>query len=100
MTLSFFASKVTSTTTKFSRLQVKDVPKGATVTVKCSGKGCPKGLTGKGFVKTNASATVSLSAFIKKPIPRTASITVTVSKAGFISAVKTLKLRKGKSPRS
>lgn len=98
VTLSFFAAKITRTTTKFSRLQVKDVPTGATVTVTCTGKGCPKGLTRKGFVKTNASGTVSLSAFIKKAIPATASITVTVTQPGAIGAVKTLKLRKGKSP--
>ncbi len=98
VTLSFFAAKVTGTSTKFSRLQVKGVPSGATLTVTCTGKGCPKGLTGKGFTKKNAHGTVSLAAFIKKAIPKTAVITVTVSKPGSISAVKILKLRKAKSP--
>ena len=41
---------------------------------------------------------VSLATFIKKPIPTTATITVTVSKPGSTSAVKTLKIRKSKSP--
>ena len=96
-TLSFFARASTSTT-KFSRLQVKGVPTGATVKVTCTGRGCPKGLTGKGFSKTNAPTTVSLSTFIKKAIPVTAKITVTVSKPGSITSVKTLQLRKRKSP--
>jgi hypothetical protein len=98
VTLSFFATKAGAKSTTFSRLQVKSVPRGATVTVKCTGKGCPKGLTKSGFVKKNASGTVSLAAFIKKAIPTTSTITVTVSKPGFTSAVKTLKIRKSKSP--
>ena len=98
VTLSFFATKAGPKSTTFSRLQIKGVPSGATVTVKCAGKGCPKGLTKNGFVKKNASGTVSLAAFIKKAIPTTATITVTVSKPGSTSAVKTLRIRKGKSP--
>jgi hypothetical protein len=97
-TLSFFA-KASSKSTKFSRLQVKGVPAGATVVVKCSGRGCPKGLTGKGFTaKPKAGKTVSLAAFIKKAIPVTAKITVTVSKTGSITTIKTITLRKAKSP--
>jgi hypothetical protein len=96
-TLSFFA-RATAKSTKFTRLQVKTVPSAATVTVRCTGKGCPKGLTKSGFVRKGAPATVSLSAFIKKAIPTTAKITVTVTKAGFVGAVKTLQLRRSKSP--
>jgi hypothetical protein len=97
VTLSFFA-RAGAKSTKFSRLQVKGVPSGATVTVRRTGKGCPKGLTKSGFVRKNAPGTVSLSAFIKKAIRTTATITVTVSKPGSVSAVKTLKVRKSKSP--
>ncbi len=96
-TLSFFA-RASASSTKFSRLQVKGVPKGATVKVTCTGRGCPKGLTGKGFSKSNPASKVSLAAFIKKGIPVTAKITVTVSKPGSITSVKTLQLRKRKSP--
>jgi hypothetical protein len=90
-TLSFFA-KASSKSTKFSRLQVKGVPAGASVKVTCAGKGCPKGLTGKG------GGTVSLASFIKKAIPVTAKITVTVSKTGSLTTIKTITLRKSKSP--
>jgi hypothetical protein len=97
-TLSFFA-KASSKSTKFSRLQVKGVPAGASVKVTCAGKGCPKGLTGKGFsAKPKAGATVSLASFIKKAIPLTAKITVTVSKTGSLTTTKTITLRKAKSP--
>ena len=97
VTLSFFA-RASSKSTKFTRLQITGVPSGATVKVVCKGKGCPKGLTGKGFTTTNARGTVSLATYIKKAIPVTAKITVTVSKPGSITTVKTLQLRKRKSP--
>jgi hypothetical protein len=97
-TLSFFA-KASAKSTKFSRLQVKDVPAGATVKVTCKGKGCPKGLKSKGFSATpKAGGTVSFSSFIKKAIPVTAKIKVTVSRAGSLTTVKTITLRKAKSP--
>jgi hypothetical protein len=97
-TLSFFA-KASAKSTKFSRLQVKGVPAGATVKVTCAGKGCPKGLKGKGFSSTpKAGGTVSLASFIKKAIPVTAKIKVTVSKTGSLTTIKTITLRKSKSP--
>ena len=66
--------------------------------MKCSGRGCPKGLTGKGFTaKPKAGGTVSLASFIKKSIPRTAKITVTVAKPGSLTTIKTITLRKAKS---
>jgi hypothetical protein len=97
-TLSFFA-KASSKSTKFSRLQVKGVPAGASVKVTCAGKGCPKGLKGKGFsAAPKAGGTVSLAAFIRKAVPVTAKITVTVSKTGSLTTIKTITLRKAKSP--
>ena len=67
VTVAFFAS-AGKKTTKFTTLQVKNVPLGATVTVTCKGKGCPSGLKGKGFTKKNAFGTVTLAKFIKKPL--------------------------------
>ncbi|MBE2317472.1 putative metal-binding motif-containing protein [Solirubrobacter sp. CPCC 204708] len=97
VTLAFFAH-ATKKTTKLSTLQVKNVPLGATVTVTCAGKACPKGLKGKGFTKKNAFGTVSLKPFIAKPFRVGDAITVTVSKPGAINAVKVLTVRAAKKP--
>jgi len=97
VTVAFFAA-AKKTTTKFTTLQVKNVPFGATVQVTCKGKGCPSGLKGKGFTKKNAFGTVSLAKFIKKSLRAGDVITVVVSKPGAINAVKTIKLRASKKP--
>jgi hypothetical protein len=97
VTIAFFAA-AKKTTTKFTTLQVKNVPFGATVHVTCSGKACAPGLKGKGFTKKNAFGTVSLAKFIKKSLRAGDVITVLVSKPGAINAVKTIKLRPSKKP--
>jgi hypothetical protein len=97
VTLAFF-STASKKTTKFTSLSVKNVPLGATVTVTCKGKGCPKGLKGKGFTKKNAFGTVSLSKFIKKPLKAKDVITVVVSKPNAIAAIKVLTIRAAKKP--
>jgi hypothetical protein len=79
--------------TRLRTLVVKGVPKGATVTVTC-----PKGCSSKRLVKTNAKTTVSLASLIRKPLKVGTVITVTVAKAGMLSAVKTLTIRARKSP--
>jgi hypothetical protein len=97
VTLAFFAN-AKKTTTKFTTLQVKNVPLGATVTVTCKGKGCPSGLKDKGFTKTNAFGTVTLAKFIKKSLRKGDKITVVVAKQDAISAVKILTVRASKKP--
>jgi hypothetical protein len=97
VTLAFFSS-AGKKTTKFTTLQVKNVPFGATVNVTCKGKGCPSGLKRKGFTKKNAFGTVSLAKFIKKPLRAGNVITVVVSKPGAIGAVKVMTVRKRKKP--
>ncbi|HWK28034.1 MAG TPA: putative metal-binding motif-containing protein [Solirubrobacter sp.] len=97
VTLAFF-STAAKKSTRFTTLQVKNVPLGATVHVTCKGKGCPKGLTGKGYTKRNAFGTVTLAKFIKKPLRTGTAITVVVSKPNAISAVKILTVRAAKKP--
>lgn len=71
-------------------LSVK-APKGTKITVKCSGKGCPR--------KSVASATkvVRISAF-QKVLPAGIRLRITISKPGYISKVTTISIRKGKAP--
>jgi hypothetical protein len=97
VTIAFFSS-AGKKTTKFTKLQVKNVPLGATVTVTCKGKRCPSGLKGKGFTRKNAFGTVTLAKFIKKPFRVNDTITVLVSKPNAINAVKVLKVRAAKQP--
>jgi hypothetical protein len=97
VTVAFF-STASKKTTKFTTLQVKNVPFGATVSVTCKGKGCPSGLKGKGFTKANAFGTVTLAKFIKKPLKAGDVITVIVSKPDAINAVKILTVRGSKKP--
>jgi hypothetical protein len=95
--MAFFAS-AKKTSTKFTTLQVKNVPFGSTVTVTCKGKGCPSGLKGKGFTKKDAFGTITLAKFIKKPLKSGDVITVLVSKPDAINAVKILTVRAAKKP--
>ncbi|HEY6887032.1 MAG TPA: putative metal-binding motif-containing protein, partial [Solirubrobacter sp.] len=97
VTMAFFAT-AGKKTTKFTTLQVKNVPLGATVQVTCKGTGCPSGLKGKGFTKKNAFGTVTLASFIKKPLRKGNVITVVVSKPNAINAVKILTVRSSKKP--
>ena len=97
VTLAFFAS-AKKTSTRFTTLQIKNVPFGATVNVTCKGKSCPSGLKRKGFTKKNAFGTVTLAKFIKKPLKVGNLITVVVSKPDAINAVKILRVRAAKKP--
>ena len=93
VTLSYDYKSVTKRYTRLTRLVVKDVPKGATVTATCK-KGCAK----KSYVKRNAGGTVSLSPLIGKRLKAGTVITVVVSQAGKLPATKTLKIRPSKRP--
>jgi hypothetical protein len=95
VTLSFDYKNATKRFTRLTRLVVKNVPKGATVTATCK-KGCAK----KSFVKRNASGTVSLSKLIGKRLKAGTVIKVVVSQPGKVSATKTLKIRAGKRPKA
>lgn len=94
VTLAYRYSGVNSKATKLSGLTVKGVPQGATVTVTCK-KGCAK----KRFVKRNARGNVKIATIHgSKRLKVGTKITVTVTKAGMVTAVKTLTIRKRKPP--
>lgn len=94
VTLAYRYSGVTSKATKLTGLTVKGVPQGATVTVTCK-----KGCASKRYVKRNARGNVKISAIHKtKRLKAGTRITVTVTKPGMVTAVKTLTIRKRKPP--
>jgi hypothetical protein len=93
-----FGFKATKHATKLTKLQVKNIPFGATIKASCRGGNCPKRLKGKGFTKKKAFGTVDLKRFITKPLKPGTALTVTVSKPGAINAIKVLKIRASKAP--
>jgi Concanavalin A-like lectin/glucanases superfamily len=85
--------KVRGRSTRFTRLEVKGVPRGSTVRVTCA-KGCSR----KSYVKRNARGTVSIRRFARKPLRAGTRIRVVVTHRGMIGAVKTLTVRAGRDP--
>ena len=94
----FAFRKSTAAFTRFSKLQIKAVPIGSTVSAVCTapkGKKCPA----KSFTKKNAFGTVNLSKWVNRKLPAGTRLTVAVTKPGaFIGAVKTLTVAGKKSP--
>jgi hypothetical protein len=85
-------------TIRFTRLVVKNVPRGSTVTATCrtkQGRRC-RGI--KKFTKRNARGTVKLKRFLRKTLRVGTVIEVRVTKPGMIGAVKRLTVRRGKNP--
>jgi hypothetical protein len=93
-----FRFTITKQTTKLVSLKVKNVPKGATVLVRCSGGNCPKALRGKGRTLTSRTSSVSLATLVKSGLRKGTTINVTISSPGAITAIKTLTVRQGKAP--
>jgi hypothetical protein len=83
--LTFTFSNSTKKQTKLTSLVLKDVPAGATVSA-------------KGFKKTKAAGTVSLKKLLAKPFKAGTRITITISKPGMGTAIKTLKILPRKTP--
>jgi hypothetical protein len=77
--------------TRLTRLVVKGVPEGATVTARCS-------RTCRSLTVTAKRASVSLKPLVAKPLSAGTRITVTVSSPGYVSAVKVLTMRVRRAP--
>ncbi len=88
-----FARLVPKTALTF--LQVKSIPKGSTLTVRCKGKGCP---VRKRFRKRNAKKNVTLRTFFPKSYPAGTTIEARVSKTGSVTAIRRTIFRKAKRP--
>jgi hypothetical protein len=88
-----FARLVPKTSLIF--IQVKSIPKGSTLTVKCKGKGCP---VRKQFRKRNAKKNVTLKTFFPKSYPAGTMIEARVSKKGSVTAIRRTVFRNNKRP--
>jgi hypothetical protein len=84
----------TKAATKLANLVVKNIPAGATVTVKC-----PHGCARKTYRKVKRTGgKLLLTPVLKKKLAVGTEITVIVSKPGATSAVKVVKIRARKAP--
>jgi hypothetical protein len=89
-----FRFSSTRTATKLTGFVVKNVPAGATVTVRCP-SGCARKLYRK---RKRTGGRLLLTPVLKKRLKVGTEITVIVSKPGASSAVKVLKMRARKAP--
>jgi hypothetical protein len=80
--------------TKLKPFTVNGAPIGSKVTVTCKGKRCPKKKTS--FTVSKDKQTVKK--YVNKQLKAGWVLTFTVKRSGFITGVKTLKIRKGKGP--
>jgi hypothetical protein len=87
--------------TRFSRFQVKRVPRGSTVKASCKiGKRKCPGKARRAFTKKRARGTVSLKKrYVRVFLPARAKITVRVTKSRRIGAVKIMTIRKARAPK-
>jgi hypothetical protein len=79
--------------TRLTSLIVRSIPAGSTVVVRCR-----KGCSAKKWTRHNVKGSLSLRRFIRHSLRVGTKITVTVSKPGAITAIKTLKVRARRSP--
>lgn len=92
VSLSYFM-RATKRSTRFTTLSLKNVPAGATITVKCAG-GCPR----KSATITGKRGTVALTAFRNRTLRAGAKLTIEVTKPGTIGTAKVVTIRASKRP--
>jgi len=93
--------RVSPRSTTFTRLQVKDVPRGATVKATCAFKRskCP-GKARTAYTLRRAAGTVSLDRRYKGvPLKVGTKVTVTVTQSGSVGAVKVIEIRRSRAPK-
>lgn len=97
-TLGFDFSRATSST-RFTRLLVKEAPRGATLTVTCRGRSCP---TRRGrattFTQRIGTRAITLQPWIRRTLRAGTVLTVTVARPDAIGRVKTLTARTNRRP--
>jgi hypothetical protein len=93
-----FRFTISKRTTRLVQLKVKNLPKGATVTVTCKGASCPKKLRGAGSVMTSKGSSLSLSTLVRANLKGGTTINIAISASGALTTIKSLAVRKGKAP--
>ncbi len=93
-----FRFTISKATTRLIQLKVKNLPKGATVTVTCKGPSCPKKLKGSGYTMKSKGSALSLSTLVKSNLKSGTTLNIAISSAGAITTIKSLAVRKGKAP--
>ncbi|WP_028065678.1 HYR domain-containing protein [Solirubrobacter soli] len=93
-----FRFTISKKTTRLVQLKVKNLPKGATVTVTCKGGSCPKKLRGSGSVLTSKGSSLSLSTLVHANLKGGTTINIAISASGALTTIKSLAVRKGKAP--
>jgi hypothetical protein len=93
-----FRFTISKATTRLVQLKVKNLPKGATVTVTCKGPSCPKKLKGSGYTMKSKGSALSLSTLVKSNLKSGTTLNIAISSAGAITTIKSLAVRKGKAP--
>ena len=83
---------LTTNGAQISRLTVR-APKGAKITVRCSGTGCPQRRVSRAIKRK----TVHISQF-ETYLRAGVKLSITISKPGYISKVTTIRIRKAKAP--
>jgi hypothetical protein len=87
-------------TTRLTQLTLLNAPSGATVTVACQGRTCPKGLKGAGATVQNLGPSLSLGRFVKAWLATGTKVSVTTKGPTIVTTTTTLTMRKGKPPRA
>lgn len=91
-TLNYFM-RASKRSTRFTTLSVKGVPRGATVTVTCTG-GCPR----RSQTFRNKRGTFALTGYRHRAIRAGAKLTIKVTRPGSIGMSKIIRIRAGKRP--
>jgi hypothetical protein len=89
LTLRYHLGKAFTTLRSF---RVDGAPKGARVTVSCKGKGCPR----KARTFTIKKSRQAVPGYARKRLRPGWVLTVTVRRAGHVTAVRTIKVKRGK----
>ena len=101
-TLGFDFSRA-GTSTRFTRLLIKEAPRGATVEVSCRGRTCPtRRVRGKRqpttFTQPIGTRAITLRPWIRKALRAGTVLTVTVTRPAAVGRVKTLTVRTNRRP--